>query len=460
MRRHASTALLLERERQVSSYLAATLRVTAALAEASDADTAFTQLLPALCEQLDWDAATLWQPSPRRELLVHTGTWTAPGRDVTGWSAASPGRAFARGEGLPGLAWRHGGPVVVADLGTDDRIPRAAAARADGLHTGVAFPLLHGETLLGVCELLSARARPVPAELREVLAGAGRQIGQFLVHLQAESDLRHLADTLQRRLLPARLPTVPGIDLAADYRPAGRGMLVGGDTYDVLPLPEGRWMALIADVCGHGAEAAAVTALTRHTARAAAVAGAGPAQVLAAVNAALLREQDGGSVRFVTACCLLLHPEEAGVDLRLSVAGHPLPLLRADTGAITEIGATDPPLGISRTTTYRETTLGLAPDEAVVLYTDGLTEARNDAGGQFGEGSLIDVLAHTGTASAQITVETITAAVDRHARRSHHHADDLAVLVLRLPPRIPTSRSADQQSTAQRLAASGPPPRR
>ena len=164
-----------------------------------------------------------------------------------------------------------------------------------------------------------------------MLASAGRQIGQFLARLRAESELRELADTLQRSLLPAHLPTIPGMQLAARYRAGADGVFVGGDTYDVLPLADGRWMVLIADVCGTGAEAAALTALTRHTARAAS-SGGGPAEVLAAVNTALLREQDGGRLRFVTAVCLVLEPRDSGMQARIVVAGHPLPLLRGSDG--------------------------------------------------------------------------------------------------------------------------------
>lgn len=430
--RDASATVLLERQLRVSSYLTAILRVTAALAEAPDAEAAFARLLPALCEQLDWDAATFWQPDPHGNRLNHAGTWTAPGRTLPGWSTASPQQAFAHGEGLPGLAWRHRGPVVIDELGADARIPRAAAARADGLHTGVAFPLLHGETLLGVCELLSRTARPVPAELREVLAGAGRQIGQFLGRLRAESDLRGLADTLQRSLMPAGLPAIPGTELAVGYRPAGRGMLVGGDTYDVLALPDDRWMVLIADVCGTGAEAAALTALTRHTARAAATAGSGAGRILAAVNAALLAEAHSGPLRFVTACCLLLQPHEGGADGLLSVAGHPRPLLRTRDGTVTDVGVTDRPLGVDTGAEFRESPLRLCPGDTLVLYTDGVTESRDGAGEQFGEDRLVQLLGQGPVPGAQGAVEAITAAVARHESHSPT-ADDLAVLAVHLP---------------------------
>jgi sigma-B regulation protein RsbU (phosphoserine phosphatase) len=434
--RDASTTILLERQLQVSRYLAATLRITAALTEAPDADVAFERLLPSLCTELDWDAATLWQPMSEGRRLVHAGTWTTPGASVPALAADAIARTFARGEGLPGLAWQSRAPVVVEDLWTDPRFLRPDAARADVLRTGVAFPVMSGGTLLAVCELFSHEERAVPLELLDVLAHAGRQIGQFLARLRAESEVRELADTLQRSLLPSHLPSIPGVRLAARYRPGGGSALVGGDTYDVMPLPDGRWMVLIADVCGTGAEAAAVTALTRHTARAAASA-ASPGDVLCAVNAALLQQQSAGPLRFVTACCLVLEPTEDGHRVRVSVAGHPLPQLRSPDGSVTEVGAPGRPLGIDADVHFDEAPVVLPRGATLVLYTDGVTEARDDAGVQFGEEGLSRVLEQLPSGDAELTVATVAAAVEEQLLGSRHEADDLAVLALAVPSAQP-----------------------
>ncbi|WP_106275593.1 SpoIIE family protein phosphatase [Geodermatophilus tzadiensis] len=430
--RDASTTVLLERQLQVSRYLTATLRVTAALTEAPDADVAFERLLATLCAELDWDVAALWEADDSGGRLRPAGTWTAPGLDVGVLHAGTCGHPLARGQGLPGLAWSSRAPVVVEDLWSDPRFLRGAAARADGLRTGVAFPVLRGGTVVAVCELFSRQSRPVPVELLDVLAHAGRQIGQFLGRLRAESEVRHLADTLQRSLLPSHLPTVPGLDLAARYRAGGGAALVGGDTYDVTELPDGRSLLLIADVCGTGAEAAAVTALARHTARAAAAAG-DPAEVLRAVNAALLREQAAGPLRFVTACCLVLGPRgEDGTRAELSVAGHPLPLLRT-SGGWSEVGARDVPLGIDAGARFDPVALPLPPGASLVLYTDGVTEARDDAGVQLGEAGLVTLLSQPGVDGAECIVERISATVAERLRNSRYEADDLAVLALTVP---------------------------
>jgi sigma-B regulation protein RsbU (phosphoserine phosphatase) len=427
--RDARTAIRLERQLEVSRYLAATLRVTAALTEARDADLAFERLLPTLCDELDWDAATLWQPEDGSGRLVQAGTWTAPGEPAAALLADLRGRTFARGEGLPGLAWLERRPVVIEDLWQDPRFLRGEVARADVLRTGVAFPVLRGDTLLAVCELFSRESRPVPQELVDVLASAGRQIGQFLARLRAESEVRRLADTLQRSLLPSHLPAIPGVQLAARYRAGAEGVFVGGDTYDVTPSPDGRWMVLVADVCGTGAEAAAMTALTRHTARAAA-SGGSPSEVLAAVNAALLHEQPAVPLRFVTACCLVLRPGTEGTTAQIALAGHPSPLRRAEDGTVTEVGVPGLPLGISPGVAYDELEVALPPGTTLVLYTDGVTEARDDRGVQFGEASLIRVLRETAGLTADATVEAVTTAVERQLQDSRHGADDQVVLAI------------------------------
>src|SRR3712207_5760135 len=159
-----------------------------------------------------------------------------------------------------------------------------------------------------------------------------------------------------------------------------------------MPLPDGRWMVLIADVCGTGAEAAAVTALTRHTARAAASSASdtrcSPADVLRAVNSALLRAQADGPLRFVTACCLVLCPRSDGVRVTVGVAGHPLPLLITPAG-VQEVGVAGHPLGIAADLGLPVVDADLPPGSTLVLYTDGVTEARDDAGAQFGERRLV-----------------------------------------------------------------------
>jgi len=207
-------------------------------------------------------------------------------------------------------------------------------------------------------------------------------------------------------------------------------LLVGGDTYDVMPLPDGRWMLFIADVCGDGAEAASMTAVTRHTARAAAASGS-PAHVLAAVNDALLREQRPGPLRFVTACCLILRRCPGGTAAQVAIAGHPAPLVRTLDAEVTALGAAGVPLGVTADVSYAEFDVRLPSDTTLLLYTDGVTEARDDDGVQFGEDRLVDVLRRTADRSADETVASVAGAVQDVLRGSRYRADDQALLAVR-----------------------------
>ncbi len=180
------------------------------------------------------------------------------------------------------------------------------------------------------------------------------------------------------------------------------------------------------------AEAAAITALTRHTARASATgSGTGPSDILAAVNTALLQEQAVGPLRFVTACCLVIEPHAAGVRARLGVAGHPLPVLRAPDGRTAEVGRGGRPLGIAVDVEYPEVDVEVTPGSTLVLYTDGVTEARDDSGVQFDEDRLLRVLAGTDCLTATGTVAAVTDAVEKHLAGSRYGVDDLAVLAVR-----------------------------
>src|SRR5205085_2539256 len=150
------------------------------------------------------------------------------------------------------------------------------------------------------------------------------------------------AQTLQRALLPPRLPDVENVEIAAGYRAAGEGNEVGGDFYDVFAQADGSYALVVGDVCGKGPRAAAVTALARYTLRAYAVAGLRPSYQLARLNDALLRQDAPG---FVTVALARLELSEAGARVELALAGHPLPILW-QAGSAAPIGEVGTPLGI------------------------------------------------------------------------------------------------------------------
>ncbi len=230
---------------------------------------------------------------------------------------------------------------------------------------------------------------------------------------------------MQRLLLPAYLPELPGIDLSVFYRPA---RLSGGDYYDFLPLDGGRVGIFIADVSGHGAAAAMVVAILHATIRGFANVGA-PAELLAYVNRRLATDHPAWQGQFVTAFYGILDP--AAGTLTYSNAGHPLPRVASTTQPVRAVeGGHGIPLGIDPSAPYELAEIGLAAGDSLVLYTDGLIEARNALGDWFGLQRL-DAALHASGADASTT--TSGARRDLQAFSGNGApADDQTLLVARL----------------------------
>ena len=244
----------------------------------------------------------------------------------------------------------------------------------------------------------------------------------------AERRARQVAVTLQRSLLPPVLPEVPGFELGAAFRAGGEGLEVGGDFYDVFATPDGRWACVLGDVCGKGAPAAAVAALARFTVRAAAVHQQAPSAVLRQLNEALLAETEHR--RFCSAVYAAFCTGDGGNGrLELAVAGHPSPLVVRADGTVEEIGRPGTLLGIVDAPQLADAETRLGPGDAVVLYTDGVTEART-ADGRFGTDRLVALLQASRDAPAAQIASRIEATVADDP--AHRRPDDLAVLVLRL----------------------------
>ncbi|MEU7905611.1 SpoIIE family protein phosphatase [Actinoplanes sp. NPDC049118] len=199
----------------------------------------------------------------------------------------------------------------------------------------------------------------------------------------AERDrerLRLLVAGLQSSLLPASLPTPAGMRTAGHYRMASADE-VGGDFYDLFPLGGGRWGFFLGDVCGKGVEAAAVTAAARYTLRAAAVYDPTPAAVLANLNSVLYQDYHNAAHRHCTVVFGVLTPDADGWSVTIAGGGHPAPLLlRADGTAEFQDTPGGTLIGIIAEPTLVTRTLRLAPGDTLLLYSDGLTEARTGAG--------------------------------------------------------------------------------
>ncbi len=242
---------------------------------------------------------------------------------------------------------------------------------------------------------------------------------------------RHrVARSLQDALLPPVLPEVPGVDLAARYQVAEDDIDIGGDFYDVMEVAGGAWGIVLGDVCGRGPDAAALTGLIRHSVRAAAVREHLPSRVLGLTNDAVIDQID--DARFCTATFVRVEPAPGGTGVRvqLASAGHPRPLVRRAHGVVELVDAVGALLGVIEEPILQDRTIELAPGDALVLYTDGVTEARR-AGEFFGEERLADAVQALEVSSAECLAAGIEAAVTDFRDGA---TDDLAVVVLLARP--------------------------
>ena len=254
----------------------------------------------------------------------------------------------------------------------------------------------------------------------------GRRAGVAAENARLYADRSRVARTLQRSLLPAQLPRIPGIEAAVRFRAAGDGSEVGGDFYDVFQTGDDAWCAVVGDVCGKGAEAASLTALARHTVRAAARYEHGPAGVLVALNDAIDRQAPVPIFATAAVAWITAGPDDALV--RVARGGQLPPLvLRAD-GRVEELMARGSLLGVFPDVELAELDVRLGPGDAIVLYTDGVTEA-GAPDRALGEDGLRAGLATFAGRSA----ESIARSVELLARNAAPglRRDDLAVLVLR-----------------------------
>lgn len=245
---------------------------------------------------------------------------------------------------------------------------------------------------------------------------------------RTEAELRELADTLQAGLLPPRPPRVPGVEVATHYRAGGEGMRVGGDFYDVFRLGADEWGVIIGDVCGKGAKAASVTALVRYTARAAAAHSSEPSDVMHEINAALADGPDADD-RYCSAVFARLRLSPGRVDVRSCSGGHPSPLIVRADGSVEAVSPSGGQLvGLFEEYESSCEEFTLAAGDAVVLYTDGVSEARDSGGDLFGQERLAGLLAMNARATAHEMVAAVTRALQDWTDTP---GDDVAIIALR-----------------------------
>jgi PAS domain S-box-containing protein len=346
-------------------------------------------------------------------------------RDLTRDYATRWPSRVSEGAGGSGDVFRSGEPLLIPEVTAEvleaaqaDPEQREALERL-GLFSILAVPMATPERVVGVLALVTSesRRRFTQADV-ELARELGRRAATAIENARLYTQLERVATTLQSSLLPPELPEVPGWRFHSLYMPAGGESEVGGDFYDVFPTAAG-WMAVMGDVVGRGPAAASLTAMGRYTLRTAGSLVGTPTLGLARLNENL---RERGEMALCTAAIVLLR--DNGSPATLVCAGHPLPYLIRD-GQVRAVGRTGPLLGAFEHGQWLSAALDLEPADVLVLYTDGVLDARG-SDGRFGESRLEATLA--GVTSADEAVERIRTALLEFA--GGEQDDDTAVLAM------------------------------
>ncbi len=234
-----------------------------------------------------------------------------------------------------------------------------------------------------------------------------------------------VAAALQASLVPPDLPSVPGVDLAARYRPAIEQLDIGGDFYDVFPAGD-EWLAVLGDVCGKGVDAAVLTGRARQSVRTAAHFERRPGALLSAFNTVFTQDP---SNRFITLVCLRIRPAADGLsaDVDIAVAGHAGPVLVRADGSAEQLPIEGTVAGVVPDVEYDSVTVRLEQGDALLTFTDGIEEARG-ADGFYGTDRLLGLLTEYAGAGADAICGAVEQDVVEHLDGRAH--DDIALLAI------------------------------
>jgi PAS domain S-box-containing protein len=322
---------------------------------------------------------------------------------------------------------------------TDEMLASAAVdeehleiLRGLGIREGIVAPLRARGRILGAVTFVAAESgRSLTREDVDLVEELARRAGLSVDNARLYTERSAIAHTLQAELLPARLPAIPGVRVAVRYRAAGELNEVGGDFYDVFARGDGSWAFVIGDVSGKGAEAAAVTALARHTVRTAALQPSSPNRLLRTLNEALLLQRAGSEFCTVCLACLSVPEDRSEGELTLALGGHPPALLLRASGEVEALGVSGTLLGVFADPKLHEVQTEILPGDVVLLYTDGVTEAGSPLD-EIGEEGLAQLLRGLRGMSPEEIVDAVEqAAVDAQAGKSR---DDIALVAFALDP--------------------------
>ncbi len=327
------------------------------------------------------------------------------------------------GQAGPGMVFASGEPSRTSPLSPQAGGIEALAA-AQGLRSLVSVPLLARGRSIGVLTVFSTAAEAFTDEDTGLLHTFASQAALAIDTAKLYGKEHMVASVLQASILPSTLPEFHEVESSSVYLPAGVEADIGGDYYDLFRSPMGTIFIVMGDVCGKGVVAATKTSMIKYTVRGLAAAGLGPAEVLTEVNRMVA---DTGDTSDIVTLWIGELDAEAGT-LGYANGGHPAALLRREADrSIVRMPPTGALLGASASAGYELETVGVEPGDLLLLYTDGVTEARR-GNKFFGEGRVERVL--RASADANDATQRLLSALDRFVPGAIR--DDAAILALRV----------------------------
>lgn len=308
---------------------------------------------------------------------------------------------------------------------------RNEIVRELGVASLMSVPLLARGRTLGVMTLVSSDpGRLYDEEDLSFAESLAYRCALAVDNARLYRERGHIARTLQKSLLPT-IPKIENVEVGVVYLSAGEQSLIGGDFYDLIQTDSGKLMAVVGDVCGKGPAAAAVTALARYTIQAIVMEKDSPANALNSLNRAMLRQTE--DVKFCTVACGRLEEvgEDGAFDFVVARGGHPAPVLIRSSGEVEKINPQGRVIGVFDDPGLKEETVRMNPGDSVVLYTDGIIEAKDAEGNLFGEEHLLEALTGLNKLPAGEIAQELRNVASEFSDGSPK--DDIAVLVIKVP---------------------------
>jgi serine phosphatase RsbU (regulator of sigma subunit) len=408
----------LDAERAASKQVRALYEISRSFAQSLSLDATLDALTGTIVDVLDVDAAMIRIPDERKEWVLPRALKVA---DPAVEDAVRPVLFRPKPFGAHSIQrlFRLAEPFQL----TAEEFPELAPFLERGW-TGAAVPIATASEVLASLKIISMRpGAPVTEETLEEAVRIANQAALAIDNARLYQQQKQFTDTMQRSLLPQSVPELAGLELGAAYESSAR-VEVGGDVYDFMELADGRLAVTLGDVTGHGIDAAADMAMAKFVFRSLAREHSEPSDFLQSANDVVVGEIAPG--KFITMVYVVIDPRSG--EVAVAGAGHPAPRLISSEGRVTSLEARGLVLGVELGQHYEDVHAHLDRGDAVVLYTDGVLEARRD-GEQYGPERLDAVL----SARASLAPEALAQAVldDCRAFAEGELADDCAVVVVR-----------------------------